>query len=186
MRLLYEEKLVPIPEGCTATLNGKVFTFEGPLGTQTYDATDILFTFDILDGNVRIRSWHADRRKHDLLGTIAGHVSNHMTGVVKGFKYVLKAAYRHFPINMGIQEGGKVVTVKNFLGSKTMSTFPVRGSSQVMIGDTKDILIVQGINIQDVSQTAAHISNGCARRKMHDLRIFMDGIYVINRTTIIE
>ena len=186
MRTLYEEKLIAIPAECTVTLKEKVFTFEGPLGRQTYDVTSILFTFDIFEGNVRIRSWHSNRKKHGLLGTIASHIRNCITGVVKGFKYVLKAAYKHFPINIGIQDDGKSVTVKNFLGSKDVCSFPVRGQSKAMIGDSKEFLIVQGININDVSQTAAHISNVCAKRKMHDVRVFMDGIYIMTKTTMVE
>lgn len=186
MKTLYEEKLIPIPKECTVALNNKIFTFEGPLGKQTYDASRILFTFDVFEGNVRIRSWHANRSKTALLGTIASHVRNYMNGVVHGFKFVLKAAYRHFSINVTVQENGKLVTVKNFLGTKTVLTFPVRGDSKAAIGDHKDVLVIEGINLEDVSQTAAHISNTCAKRKMHDVRIFLDGIFISNKTFIRE
>lgn len=186
MRSLFEERLVPIPENCTVSFADNVFTFEGPLGTQKYDVSKIRLTFDIVDNNVRIRSWHGNRFKNDLLGTVAGHVRNGMTGVVSGFKYVLKAAYRHFSINLSVENNGKAVTVKNFLGRRVSKTFPVRGESKAMIGDTKDHLIIQGINLNDVSQTAAHISNDCAKLKMHDVRVFMDGIYVMDRTTIVQ
>lgn len=186
MRRLYQEKLVPIPEGCTVTLKDKVFTFEGPLGKQDYDVARILFTFDVDKEHIRVRSWHGDRKKNALLGTIASHINNHAKGVVYGFKYVLRAAYRHFSINMAVLDGGKTVTVKNFLGAKTTQVFPVRGDSQALIGDHKDVLIIQGINLEHVAQTAAHISNDCAKKKRNDVRIFLDGIFVAEKTCIQE
>jgi len=186
MRTLYQEKIVPIPEACTVSFANKTFTFEGPLGTQTYDVSKILFTFDITDNAIRIRSWHGDKKKNDLLGTIAAHIKNYANGVVRGFKYVMKAAYRHFSINVTVSKDGKTITVKNFLGTKTVLDFPARGTSKAYIGDNKDVLIIEGININDVSQTAAHISSTCSKRKMHDVRVFMDGIYVSERTTIKE
>ncbi|KAI5169684.1 large subunit ribosomal protein L9e [Pancytospora epiphaga] len=186
MRSLYQEKLVPIPEGCTVTLKEKVFTFEGKLGKQSYDLSKVLFTFDIVDENIRVRSWHGNRKKNALLGTIASHIRNHARGVVYGFKYVMRAAYRHFSINMGVIDNGKTVTVKNFLGTKDTQVFPVRGDSKAMAGDHKDIIIIQGINLEDVAQTAAHISNTCAKRKRNDVRIFLDGIFVAERTVIEE
>ncbi|KAI5151256.1 large subunit ribosomal protein L9e [Enteropsectra breve] len=186
MRSLYEEKLVPIPKNVTVTLNDKIFTFEGPLGKQTYDVSKLLYTFDILDNNVRVRSWHGNRKKNDLLGTIAAHIKNHANGVVSGFKYVLKAAYRHFSINITVAKDGKSVTVKNFLGSNHVKVFPVRGDSKAVVGENKDLLIISGINLNDVSQTAAHISSTCAKQKKNDVRIFMDGIYVAERTSIVQ
>lgn len=186
MRSLFQEKLVDIPAGCTASIKDKVFTFEGPLGKQSYDVSKVLFTFDIADGQIRVRSWHGDRRKNALLGTIASHIRNHARGVVFGFKYVLRAAYRHFSINMAVLDNGKTVTIKNFLGAKSTQTFPVRGASEALMGEHKDILVIQGINLEDVAQTAAHISNGCAKKKRNDCRIFLDGIFVAEKTCVRE
>lgn len=186
MRSLYEEKLVSIPAGCSVSIKDKVFTFEGPLGKQEYDVSKLLFTFDIVGEEIRVRSWHGDRKKNALLGTIASHIRNHARGVVNGFKYVMRAAYRHFSINMAVADAGKSVTVRNFMGARETLSFAVRGETQAMIGDHKDILIVQGINLEDVAQTAALISNTCAKKKKNDCRIFLDGIFVAEKTTIKE
>lgn len=186
MKHLYEERVVAIPDQCKVTLEGKVFTFSGPLGTQKYDATKQLFTFELEPKLIRIRSWHGNKHKHDMLGTISAHLKNNAKGVVVGFKYVLRVAYKHFSINVSIVDNGKTVIVKNFLGTKDVLTFPVRGESKAMIGETKDIVIIQGINLDDVSQTAAHISNVCAKRKKNDERIFLDGIFVSERTAVVQ
>ena len=84
---------------------------------------------------------------------------------------------------MNIADKGKNVTNRNFLGSKIPRDFKVRGSSVALSGDNKDSLLIQGINLNDVSQTDAHISNDCAKRKKTDIRIFMYGIFVVDNTT---
>lgn len=186
MKNLYQERLVNIPEGCTVQLKDKIMTFEGPLGKQEYDLSRDRFSYEILEDKIRVVCWYGDRKKNARLGTVASHIRNNAEGVVHGFKFVLRAAYRHFSINISVADAGKSVAIKNFLGAKNTETFPVRGQSKAMIGDHKDVLIIQGINLEDVSQTAAHIHNTCAKKKQHDVRIFLDGIFVENRTKIVE
>jgi len=43
--------------------------------------------------------------------------------------------------------------------------------------DVKDQLIIEGISIDDVSQSAANIHRICAARNK-DIRKFLDGVYV--------
>lgn len=186
MKHLFEERIVKIPAECKVSLQDKVFTFEGPLGKQKYDVSKQFFTFEIDEGVIRIKSWHGNKHKHDMLGTIAAHIKNNLIGVVKGYKFVLKAAYRRFSITIIIENNGKTVVIKNFLGTKDILTFPVLGDAKAMMGESKDIIIIQGTNLDDVSQTAARISNTCAKRKKHDQRIFLDGIFVTERVPIAE
>lgn len=186
MKALYQEKIVEIPAGCNVTFADNRFIFEGPLGKQEYDVSAIKFTFEVSESEVIVRSWHSNRFKSQLISTVASHIRNYMKGVTVGFKYVLRSVFRHFPIQVAVNNNGKEVKVLTFLGSKEERVYPVRGVSIAMAGDTKDTLVIQGININDVSQTAASISNDCLRRKKHDERIFVDGIYVSNRTTILN
>lgn len=186
MKALYQEKVVEIPEGCKVTFADRKFTFEGPLGKQEYDVSAIKFTFEVNENEVVIKSWHSNRPKSQLISTVASHIRNYMKGVTVGFKYVLRSVFRHFPIQIAINNNGKEVKVLTFLGSKEERTYPVRGTSIAMAGDAKDTLFIQGININDVSQTAASISNDCLRRKKHDERTFVDGVYISDRTTILN
>jgi large subunit ribosomal protein L6 len=43
-----------------------------------------------------------------------------------------------------------------------------------------DDIIIQGINLEDVSQTAANIQNA-TKIKSKDPRVFLDGIYVYEK-----
>lgn len=175
------QRTLEIPEDVEVTMNGKNLTFTGPMGTQSYDTS--LFRVNIaIEGNeIKVRRWHANRKANALVGTIASHIRNYMVGVKKGYKYVLRTAYKHFTINMSVENNGKTIVVKNFLGAKTTRNFNVLGESRAYIGELKDILIIEGINLDHVSQTASQINNFFARKKSGDCRIFLDGIYIAER-----
>jgi large subunit ribosomal protein L6 len=99
-----------------------------------------------------------------------------ITGVAKGFSYKLKIVFSHFPISVKVQ--GKAVVIENFTGER-------RARRVKMIGDVKvkvqsEDIVVEGINLEDVSQTAANIEQA-TKVKKKDPRVFLDGIYVYER-----
>ncbi|KAM0680133.1 60S ribosomal protein L9 [Glugoides intestinalis] len=185
MKALYAERTVDIPAGCTVKVTDGKFLFEGPLGKQEYDASKEGFTFEVKDKQVLVKRWHANRAKLQLINTVASHIRNNMKGVTIGFKYVLKSVFRHFPIQISVSGNGKEVKVHTFLGSKEERTYPVRGASVAIPGETKDLLVIQGTSLLDVSQTAASISSDSFKRKKHDERIFLDGIYIFEKLNMI-
>lgn len=185
MKALYAERTATIPEGCAVKILENRILFEGPLGKQEYDVTKDKFTFEVTEGQVVVKCWHADRQKLQLINTVTSHIKNHMKGVTVGFKYVLRSVFRHFPIQISINKNGKEVKVHTFLGSKEERTYPVRGNSLAVPGDSKDTIVIQGTNLLDVSQTAASIASDSLKRKKHDERIFLDGIYIFERTNMV-
>ncbi len=186
MKSLFQEKKVKIPEGCSVTFQNEKFTFEGKLGKQEYDISSLKYTFEVTKTDVIVKCWHCNRQKLQLINTVASHIRNHMTGVTVGFKYVLRSIFRHFPIQVSINKNGKEVKVGGFIGSKEERTYPIRGESVALPGDIKDTIFIQGINIDDVSQSAASIISDSLRRKKHDERVFVDGIYILDKTAIIN
>lgn len=186
MKSLFQERKVKIPEGCTVTFNNDKFTFEGKLGTQIYDVSSLKYTFEVSKDNISIKCWHCNRAKLQLINTVTSHIKNYMTGVTVGFKYVLRSVFRHFPIQVSINKNGKEVKVGGFIGSKEERVYPIRGESVALPGEIKDTIFIQGININDVSQSAASIISDSLRRKKHDERIFVDGIYILEKTAIIN
>lgn len=173
-------RTVKVPENCTAKLEGKVFTFEGPRGSIVEDCTRHALTLDIHEGNVRIRLWNGKRKAAALAITVESLLRNAIKAVTAGFAYTLKAAYNHFSINMEVKEGGKVLLVKNFLGEKNIRKFTMRGVARVRLHDEKDTIVIEGPSLPDVSQSAGTISNDC-KAKNRDSRVFLDGIFVIER-----
>lgn len=180
-KLLLKKEIIPIPTDCVVKMHNKVFTFTGPLGEQTYDASRFKFTFILSDDQIEIQSWHGNRRKNNFVYTVASHLRNNAKGVVTGYRYVAKALYKHFSIQLVIEDKGKTIVVKNYYGNKHPMKFPVTGESFASIGEDKDTLIVEGINLEHVSQSVANAENWCKKQKLYDPRIFLDGIFIVER-----
>ena len=70
------------------------------------------------EDKVKLAVWHGARKHVACLRTVRSLIENMITGVTKGFRYKLRAVYAHFPINVIIQDGGKAVEIRNFLGEK--------------------------------------------------------------------
>jgi hypothetical protein len=81
---------------------------------------------------------------------------------LQGFLYKMRAVYAHFPINCIIGEGGKSVSIRNFLGEKIVREIPMLPG--VTISESKaqkDEIILEGNDLQNVSQSAASIHGSC-------------------------
>jgi large subunit ribosomal protein L6 len=68
--------------------------------------------------------------------------------------------------------------IENFTGERRPRRVKIIGDVQVKV-ETEDI-VVEGINLESVSQTAANIEQG-TKVKKKDPRVFLDGIYVYER-----
>jgi len=128
------------------------------------------------ENKVIIEAFNADRRKKTLVGTIAAHIRNMITGVTKGYRYKLKIVFSHFPISVEVK--GNQVIIKNFLGEKSPRKANILEGVSVKVVD-RDI-IVEGIDIEKVGQTAANIEMATKVGEF-DRRVFMDGIYIYEK-----
>merc|ERR1712098_734961 len=134
---------------------------------------------------VRVEKWFGKKKELAAVRTVCSHISNLCKGVTQGYKYKMRAVYAHFPINCAISEGGTLVEVRNFLGEKFIRK--VRMHPGVTVENSKgqkDELIVQGNSIDAVSQSAALIQQSTTV-KNKDIRKFLDGLYVSEKTTIV-
>jgi large subunit ribosomal protein L6 len=178
MKVIEEVKTVSIPEGVEVQLNGKIVTVKGEKGTITRDFSKIPLTIE-KEGNTIIVRAHWPRKKEAaLVGTIASHIQNMITGVTKGFTYKLKIVFSHFPISVKVQD--KTILIENFTGERSPRKAKIVGDDVKVIVKSEDV-IVQGINIEHVSQTAANIEQA-TKVKNKDPRVFLDGIYVYEKT----
>ena len=176
MRLPEISKTVQVPDSVDVSLDGKKINVKGAKGTLIRD-----FSFapiDIEGEGKNIRIWAKWPRKKEaaLVGTIYSHIQNMITGVTKGYSYRLKIVFSHFPISVKVQ--GKTLLIENFTGERRARRVKIIGDTQVKI-ETDDI-VVEGINLEEVSQTAANIEQS-TRVRRKDPRVFLDGIYVYER-----
>ncbi len=182
-KAVYVVEEVPIPEGVEVRVEGKRVTVKGPKGELTRDfshARGVLISVVEEGGErkVRVEAYFANRRRKALVGTIASHIENMITGVTKGFRYKMKIVYSHFPVTVKVDEKNKVIYIENFLGEKAPRVAKIHGNVKVKV-QGEDV-IIEGINIEEVGQTAANIEQA-TKVKGFDRRVFMDGIYIYER-----
>ncbi|MEB3816881.1 MAG: 50S ribosomal protein L6 [Desulfurococcales archaeon] len=173
-------KTVEIPDGVEVRVEGSRVTVKGPKGELSRDfghAKGVIMRVE--DGKFIAEAFFARSRERALVGTIAAHVRNMILGVTKGFRYKMKIIYSHFPINVKV-EGDRVV-ISNFLGEKAPRIARILPGVKVQVKGQD--LILEGVDIEKVAQTAANIERAT---KISDLdrRKFMDGIYIYAREVV--
>lgn len=169
-------KSVEIPENVEVMLEGRVVTVRGEKGTLTRDLSHIPVSIRLDGREVKVWANWPRKREEALVGTVCSHIQNMIIGVTNGFTYKLKVVFSHFPVSVKVK--GNRVLIENFIGERSPRMAKIMGDAKVTSKD--EDVIVQGINIEDVSQTAANIQNA-TKIKRKDPRKFLDGIYVYEK-----
>jgi len=177
MRAIEISENVQVPDDVEVSLEGKKFTVKGPKGTLVRDFSFAPISMELNGRTIWIRAEWPRKKEASLVGTLRSHVQNMITGVRKGFTYKVKIVFSHFPISVKLK--GKTVLIENFTGERSPRKAKIIGDVQVKI-QSEDVL-VQGIDLEDVSQTAANIEQA-TRVKRKDPRIFLDGLFVYERS----
>ena len=176
MRAIETVTTVEIPEGVEGMLEGRIVTIKGEKGELVRDFSHAAIQIQLEGKTVTVQASWPRKKEAALVGTIRSHIQNMIKGVTKGFTYKLKIVFSHFPITVKII--GKTLTIENFTGERSPRKAKIMGDSKVTVKG--DDIIVQGINLEDVSQTAANIQNATKIRNK-DPRVFLDGIYVYEK-----
>ena len=170
------ENIVEIPENVQLTLDGRKITVQGPKGTIVKDFTHTKLNIT-KDGNtLRLSIDNPRKTEAALVGTINAHVKNMIKGASQGWIYRMKIVFVHFPTSVKVV--GKEVHIENFVGERKARIAKIIGNIKITI--KQDDVVIEGIDIDEVSQTAANIQN-LARVHKKDLRKFLDGIYVYSK-----
>lgn len=138
------------------------------------------------DKRLKVDMWDGCRKDIAKINTICSLIKNLITGVTIGFRYKLRFVYAHFPINVTCTEENKAVEIRNFLGEKRVRKVTMKGDvTCYRSSDVKDELVVEGSDIELVSQCAAMVHHVCLV-KNKDIRRFLDGIYVSEKGHIVN
>ena len=98
----------------------------------------------------------------------------------------MRFVYAHFPINASIGGDGKSIEIRNFLGEKKVRKVEMLdGVTIVRSEKVKDEIVLDGNDIELVSRSCALINQKCHVKKK-DIRKFLDGIYVSEKSKIVE
>jgi large subunit ribosomal protein L6 len=173
MRVPERSETIQVPDGVQLTIDGRRVTAKGAKGMLMRDFSHEPVQLEIKGKTVKVWAEWPRKKESALVGTIRSHIQNMITGVTKGFTYKLKIVFSHFPISTKVKE--KTFLIENFTGERSPRKAKIIGNVQVKI-EGEDI-IVQGINLEEVSQTAANIEQS-TKVKKKDPRIFLDGLYV--------
>lgn len=177
MRAIEVSKVVQVPDNVEITLEGKKVTVKGVKGTLTKDFSKTNVSIELEDGKVLVWANWPRKKESAMVGTVYAHIKNMIIGVSKGFSYKLKIVFSHFPISVKIQD--KTVLIENFTGERNPRKAKIIGNAEVKV--SSEDIIVQGIDLEDVSQTAANIEQATKVRRK-DPRVFLDGIYLYERS----
>ena len=173
MRAEEVSETIQVPDDVDVTLEGRKITVKGPKGTLVRDFSHAPVSIEANGKNIRVWAEWPRKKEAALVGTLRSHVQNMITGVQKGYTYKVKIVFSHFPISTKLKD--RTVLIENFTGERNPRKAKIIGDVKVKI-QSEDIF-VQGIDLENVSQTAANIEQA-TRVKRKDPRIFLDGLYV--------
>ncbi|MBW2996893.1 50S ribosomal protein L6 [Candidatus Woesearchaeota archaeon] len=176
MRIPELTEHVKIPEGVQVETVNTTVKVKGPKGDLERD-----FKFQKIDAKVEgnkimLTVKGATKKEKTQVGTMKAHVKNMVKGVTGGHVYKLKICSGHFPMNVTVS--GDTFNVKNFLGEKVPRTIKIKEGATVKVEGTE--VSVESIDIEKAGQVAADIEQ-LTRIKNKDIRIFQDGIYIVEK-----
>ncbi len=164
-----------IPDNVTITYADNMIEVSGPKGKLVRDISKIPVKVEIND-KVRIIPYNNRKRSLAIANTLRSLIKNMINGVLKGYRYKLKIIYSHFPITVKVKDN--TILIENFIGERAPRRAKIQGDCKVKV-DGED-LIIEGISLDDVSQTAANVELA-TKIKNKDLRVFLDGIYIYEK-----
>ncbi|OSX70843.1 hypothetical protein BU14_0652s0009 [Porphyra umbilicalis] len=186
MRSILSQAYVTVPEGVTCDVQARKIRVKGPRGTLSRVVRHLNMEMVKVDDGKRVRIdvWHGHRKQLAQINTAKSMIENLITGVTVGYRYKLRFVYAHFPINGSVTEDNKAVELRNFLGEKRVRRVEMLdGVTCYRSEKVKDELIVEGNDLDNVSQSAASVHQSCLVRHK-DIRKFLDGVYVSEKGNI--
>jgi len=172
------ERIVDIPEDVKVEIADRKVKVSGPKGTLEEDLSHLPCVLELDRGRVRVTSSWPRKAEIAMTGTAAARIGNMIKGVRSGFTFKMKVVHAHFPVTLKVIEKERKLLIENFTGEKTPRIARIVGDSKVKASG--DEITIQGINLEEVSQTAANIEQS-TKIKDKDQRVFLDGIYVFEK-----
>ena len=167
---------VELPDGVTAGLHGRTLSIKGKLGEARKSFDKINVNIGVEGNRVVISPFSSKKKDNVIINTVTSIVRNMITGVTKGFTYKVKVVYAHFPIT--VKTKGKQVLVENFIGERSPRVSDIVGDCKVTVEG--DDVIVNGVSLVHVGQTAANIEQATKIKRKHQ-RVFLDGLYIYHK-----
>ncbi len=169
-------RTIEIPEGISVSFSQDLCTVKGPKGTVERRFWYPGVKIEVREGEIVVDADSHRKEQKAMVGTFTSHINNLIIGVTEGFECKMKIVFAHFP--MQVKPEGKILVIGNFLGEKKPRIAKILGETKVKV--TGNEIIIDGINKEDVGQTAANIEQK-TKIKRFDPRTFQDGIYIVQK-----
>lgn len=167
---------VALAEGVTCTIENNMVVMKAEKGEVKRSFLNPRVSINQKDGKIVLESKNATKKEKMIHNTYRAHLNNMMKGAKEGHVYKLKICSGHFPMNVSLN--GNEITIKNFIGEKVPRVLKFKEGVDVKLDGTE--ITVTSVDKELAGQTAAEIEK-LTRIKGKDLRIFQDGIYIINK-----
>uniref|UniRef100_A0A7S2RNL8 Large ribosomal subunit protein uL6 alpha-beta domain-containing protein n=1 Tax=Rhizochromulina marina TaxID=1034831 RepID=A0A7S2RNL8_9STRA len=180
MKTVLSTRYIEYPEGVTVEVSARCVKVTGKRGTveRQFKHLPVDMQHNPAERKIRVDLWFANRKQLACIRTVCSHIENMITGVRIGYLYKMRFVYSHFPINVNLTDGERVVEIRNFMGEKRVRKIKLMdGVTAVRTADVKDQLELMGIDITKVSLAAAQVQQ-MTNIRHKDIRKFLDGIYV--------
>ncbi len=164
---------IPMPDGVTASVSGRVVMLKGPKGEASRNITAASLAVKVSGNKIVIEAGIGSKKEKKLVGSMRAHVVNMLRGVTEGHVYKMKVCFTHFPITVTVS--GNQLLVKNFLGEKTPRKVDLPANIKVKV-EGADITL-ESSDKEVAGKTAAAIEQA-TKRANFDRRVFGDGIYI--------
>ncbi len=171
-----QQREMEMPEGVAADLKGRTLSIKGKLGEAKKHFDKVNVNLSVEGNKVVISPFSKKKKDNVIINTVTSLVNNMVSGVTKGYTYRLKVVYAHFPIS--VKTKGNQILIENFVGERSPRVANIVGGCKVSVEG--DDIIVKGVSLEDVGQTAANVELA-TRIKKKDQRVFLDGVYIYQK-----
>ena len=175
------ETTVKIPEGVKVSLDKHMLLVQGPLGKTYKNFRKIPVGIKVEGNNVALKALDTRKKDYAILNTSRSIIKRLCEGVVSGYTIKMKIVFAHFPITVKTKDDK--VLIENFQGERSARVCQIIGKTKV--NPKGEDIIITGHVLTEVTQTAANIEQS-TKVKGKDHRVFLDGIYIFEKTSGIE
>ena len=169
-------KEIKIPEGIKLKIDGKELSISGPLGELKRELDFGKLDLEQTKEELVLKYDRSTKNEKRMMNTITAHIKNMIQGVEEKFEYKLKICFGHFPFTVKV-DGNRAI-IKNFLGEKIERIAKIPEGVEVDI--QKEIITVKSSDKEKAGQAAANFE-AATKIKGRDIRIFQDGVYILEK-----
>ena len=174
------EKTMEVPEGITVQIEEGMIKVKGKEGEVSRKLPPKSVSIEVKEKNIVLSPVkRQSKREKAYINTSVSHLKNMFAGVEQPFVYKLKICSSHFLMKVSLKDG--TLEVSNFIGEKISRVLKLKDAKVDIDGE---IITVSSPDKELAGQVAADIEK-LMKRPNFDKRVFMDGIYLIEKAGVI-